>query len=159
MVALGALAALFIVIGLSVAGFAFHSTRPVDAKPAQGGGLLYAGLAILIVGIGLAIPFALIESDHRNAKKDTPGGVDLSANQAKGRSLFAATCATCHTLRATNSTGKVGPNLDVLQPPAALVTNAIQLGRAQGNGNMPALLLTGEDAKNVASFVAAVAGH
>lgn len=160
MVALGALAALFIVIGLSVAGFAFYRTRPVDAQPVQGGGgLLYAGLAIVIVGIGLALPFALIERNHRDAKKSAAGGVDLTANQAKGRTLFANTCATCHTLRGSNSTGKVGPNLDVLQPPAALVTNAIQLGRAQGNGNMPALLLTGEDAKNVAAYIAAVAGH
>ena len=30
---------------------------------------------------------------------------------------------------------------------------------AQGNGNMPALLLSGQDAKNVANYIAAVAGH
>ena len=42
---------------------------------------------------------------------------------------------------------------------ANLVTNAIQLGRAQGNGNMPAGLLTGRDAQNVAAYIAAVAGQ
>ena len=121
--------------------------------------MLYAGIAIAIVGVGLALPFALLVKNHRNAPRSAVGGVDLSSVEAKGRTLFAQNCATCHTLRASNSTGKVGPNLDVLQPPAALVTNAIQLGRAQGNGNMPAQLLRGPDAKNVANYIAAVAGR
>ena len=46
-----------------------------------------------------------------------------------------------------------------MHPNAALVENAIKLGRANGNGNMPALLLNGADAKNVAAYIAAVAGH
>jgi len=160
MIALGALSALFIVTGLTVAAFAFAGSKPVDGTPAEGGkGMLYAGIAIAIVGVGLALPFALLVKNHRNAPRTAPGGVDLTRAEAKGRTLFASNCAGCHTLRASNSAGKVGPNLDVLQPPAALVTNAIELGRAQGNGNMPALLLTGPDAKNVANYIAAVAGH
>lgn len=160
MIALGALAALFIVTGLLVAAFAYFGSRPADAQPSSGGkGLLYAGIAIAVVGVGLALPFALLVINHRDAPKTAVGGVDLTANQAKGRQLFADNCAACHTLRASNSNGTIGPNLDVLQPPAALVTNAIELGRAQGNGNMPALLLSGGDAKNVANYIAAVAGR
>ena len=161
MIALGALAGLFILTGLAVGGFAFYGSRSAGPTPSGGGSsrLLYAGLALVGVGIGLALPAVLLVGNDRHAAKRAPGGVDLSANQATGRKLFATNCATCHTLRASNSVGKIGPNLDVLQPPAALVTNAIQLGRAQGNGNMPALLLTGDDAKNVASYIAAVAGH
>ena len=160
MIALGALASLFIVTGLLVAAVAFFGSRPENAQPSSGGkGLLYTGIAIAIVGVGLALPFALLVGNHRHAPKSAVGGVDLTADQSKGRQLFASNCATCHTLRASNSAGKVGPNLDVLQPQAALVENAIKLGRAQGNGNMPALLLSGPDAKNVASFVAAVAGR
>jgi mono/diheme cytochrome c family protein len=53
----------------------------------------------------------------------------------------------------------VGPNLDVLRPPPALTVNAIQQGRARGQGQMPAGLLAGEDAENVANYIAAVAGR
>jgi sulfite dehydrogenase len=160
MIALGALSALFIVTGLTVAAFAFAGSKPVDGTPSEGGkGMLYAGIAIAVVGVGLALPFALLVKNHRNAPRTAPGGVDLTSAQAKGRTLFAKNCSTCHTLRASNATGKVGPNLDVLQPPAALITNAIKLGRAQGNGNMPGLLLSGPDATNVANYIAAVAGR
>ena len=41
----------------------------------------------------------------------------------------------------------------------ALVANAIAEGRARGLGQMPALLYQGKEAEEVASFVAAVAGH
>ena len=73
-------------------------------------------------------------------------------------------CANCHTLRASNSVGTVGPDLDVKLvgvPPRrqAFVENAVLSGRASGNGNMPAGLYTGEDAKAVAAYVAAVAGR
>ena len=65
----------------------------------------------------------------------------------------------------------VGPNLDQLKPPASLVLHTIQNGCLQklvgkeynsiclGYGNMPADLVQGQDARDVAQFVAAVAGH
>jgi hypothetical protein len=40
-----------------------------------------------------------------------------------------------------------------------LVENAIQQGRARGQGQMPPRLLVGEDQKDVADYVAAVAGR
>jgi hypothetical protein len=39
------------------------------------------------------------------------------------------------------------------------VLNAIELGRARGNGDMPAGIYTGQQAHDVAEFVAAVAGR
>jgi hypothetical protein len=39
------------------------------------------------------------------------------------------------------------------------VLNAIELGRARGNGDMPAAIYTGQQARDVAEFVSAVAGH
>ena len=53
----------------------------------------------------------------------------------------------------------MGPNLDVLTPPKVLILDAIAKGRARGNGQMPAQLLTGRDAVEVATFVAQVAGR
>ncbi|MEA2255541.1 MAG: hypothetical protein QOG35_1586, partial [Solirubrobacteraceae bacterium] len=49
-------------------------------------------------------------------------------------------------------------NLDNLHPPRALVLDAIEQGRARGQGQMPAGLVDGQDAKDVAAFVVAVAG-
>ena len=91
----------------------------------------------------------------------------LTAEQQKGRELFAHSCAVCHTLAAVKSVGRVGPNLDVrvgedIATPAgrkALVLSAIAEGRARGLGQMPALLYQGKEAEEVANFVAAVAGH
>ena len=91
----------------------------------------------------------------------------LTAEEIKGRELFAHTCTVCHTLAAVKSVGRIGPNLDVPRrrrhhDPAgrkAFVLNAIIEGRAHGLGNMPALLYQGKEAEDVADFVAAVAGH
>jgi mono/diheme cytochrome c family protein len=55
--------------------------------------------------------------------------------------------------------GKVGPNLDQLHPPQALVIDAIRKGRARGQGQMPANLVDGQDAQEVAAFVAKVGGR
>ncbi len=52
----------------------------------------------------------------------------------------------------------MGPNLDDLQPPESLVADAIAKGRSQGNGQMPAQIYSGQDAKDVAEFVAKTAG-
>jgi mono/diheme cytochrome c family protein len=97
--------------------------------------------------------------DNTDADAVARGGVDLTAEQVHGRQLFAENCATCHTLAAVNAVGKVGPNLDQLRPAAALVVNAIETGRARGQGQMPAELLAGRDAEAVASYVSTVAGR
>src|SRR4051794_3659822 len=116
----------------------------------------------IIIGIavvfGIGIPAAVLAANGDN-NRSAPGGVHLTADQAKGRELFASNCGTCHTLAAAGTTGRVGPNFDELRPPKSLVLNAIAVGRAQGRGQMPAGLLQGKDAANVASFVAATAGH
>ena len=61
----------------------------------------------------------------------------------------------CHTLEAANAVAQVGPNLDTLRPTKALVLDAIENGRARGNGAMARNLVIGEDAEDVAEFVAA----
>jgi mono/diheme cytochrome c family protein len=101
---------------------------------------------------------ALVIASAKDTKK-APGGVKLTASDERGREIFAERCATCHTLAAANAVGKVGPNLDTLHPPKALVLNAIQQGRAQGRGQMPAQLVDGQDAQQVAAFVEKVAGR
>jgi len=72
-----------------------------------------------------------------------------------GKDLFASTCGECHTLAAAGTTGTVRPNLDDLKPDQATVQAAIQTGP----GAMPANLLTGAQAQQVAAFLAANAGR
>jgi hypothetical protein len=72
-------------------------------------------------------------------------------------------------LAAANAIGKVGPNLDTLKPPESLVLHTINNGclpnapsnspqQCLGQGVMPADVVEGVDAQDVASFVAKVAG-
>jgi len=114
-----------------------------------------AGVAVIF---GIGIPAAVLGANGDN-DKSAKGGVKLTADQAHGRELFARNCGTCHTLATARTSGRVGPNLDQLRPPKALVVNAIMVGRARGQGQMPAQLLVGKEADDVASFVGATAGH
>ena len=158
----------FVVIALAVffvamsGGRGSHGKEAKSAaeKPATGGHrALSVGLTVVIVAIGLAVPALVVAYNTNTQSKKAPGGLTLNADEQNGRQVFAQNCATCHTLAAANAVGKVGPNLDVLRPPAALVVNAVKMGRAQGNGSMPAQLVSGQDLKDVAAFVGATAGH
>ena len=151
---------IFLVAGIVVIAAAFSSQRKAKAAGSSGSGkMLYLGVGLCVVGIGLVIPGLLIVNNDKKTSRDATGGVVLTADQESGRVLFAQNCSTCHTLQASGSVGQTGPNLDYMHPPEALILNAIQIGRARGNGNMPAGLVTGNQAKNVASYVSAVAGQ
>jgi mono/diheme cytochrome c family protein len=153
--------AVWVVIGLGVFLVAMRGTR---RKRADDGDSRFnrrvtgVGFTIVVLAFAIAIP-AIAMVDNSGADSVAKGGVDLTAEQVHGRELFAHNCATCHTLAAVNAVGKVGPNLDQLRPAPALVLPAIQNGRARGHGQLPAGLLSGPDAKAVASFVGAVAGR
>ncbi len=113
----------------------------------------------LLTAFGLGVPVAVVAANKHNQSKQAPGGVKLTADQQHGRKVFAKNCSTCHQLKSANAVGRVGPNLDVIRPVEALTLNAIQMGRARGMGQMPAGLIDGQDAKDVASYVAATAGR
>jgi cytochrome c551 len=112
---------------------------------------------VVIFGVGL--PVVVLARNSGNRTQEATGGVQLTAAEASGRQIFAKNCATCHTLGAANAVGKVGPNLDQLRPPKALVVDAVTHGRARGVGQMPAGLVAGRDLQDVAAFVAAAAGR
>jgi mono/diheme cytochrome c family protein len=111
------------------------------------------------------------------------GGLSAgAADKAHGKELFVEKCGSCHTLADAGTQGKIGPNLDdafsgpreqgfaestirnvvhdqILFP----VTNpsGVDVGK---NGvenkvtGMPAKLVSGDDANDVAAYVASVAG-
>jgi len=163
--AVWALIAFWVVVGLGVFLAAFRG-RSTPSRPGTGGGsggasspVAVIGSIVVIVAFGIALPAVVLAGNSGNKTKKAPGGVDLTTAEAHGRELFAQNCSTCHTLRAANAVGRVGPNLDQLRPPKVLVLDAIAKGRARGQGQMPADLLAGGDAQDVAAFVAAVAGR
>jgi mono/diheme cytochrome c family protein len=125
-----------------------------------------AGIVVLFA-FGLAVPALVMAFNGEHKASVAVGGLRLNSEQQKGRELFQRSCAVCHSLAAVKSVGRVGPNLDVrvgddIATPAgrrALVLSAIAEGRARGLGQMPAQLYQGKEAEQVASFVAAVAGH
>jgi cytochrome c553 len=113
-------------------------------------------IALVILGIG--IPAAVIASvDDRNSIP-TANVSNLTKAEEHGRELFGERCRNCHTLKAANAVAQVGPNLDNLRPPKNLVLDAIHNGRARGNGQMAADLVEGQDADDVAAFVAKATG-
>jgi mono/diheme cytochrome c family protein len=93
-------------------------------------------------------------------------------NLVHGKQLFVSKCGACHTLSHANTTGTVGPNLDVAfrQDRAdgikstsiqGLVDYWIQYPNANPSSGavMPSGLFKGQDAQDVAAYVAAVAAH
>jgi mono/diheme cytochrome c family protein len=104
------------------------------------------------------------------------GGVSEGTNLDRGRELFIngdgdtgePTCGSCHTLAAAGTTGTAGPDLDGAFAASRLEgfeeSTFEQVVREQialpGAGlGMPADLVTGEDADNVAFFVASCAAN
>jgi mono/diheme cytochrome c family protein len=122
---------------------------------------------VLVFAAGLVVPAIVLAFNGDHKASVAVGGIHLNKPEQKGRELFSHTCAVCHTLAATKSVGRTGPNLDIrvgsdISTAAgrkALVLSAIAEGRARGLGQMPALLYQGKEAEDIADFVAAVAGH
>ena len=84
------------------------------------------------------------------------GGAAATANAA-GKQIFTSSCGTCHTLADAGTSGRVGPVLDQVKPSKALVLSALKKG-GLGSGTMPANIVTGKDAQDVATYVSTVAG-
>ncbi|HZT94736.1 MAG TPA: c-type cytochrome [Gaiellaceae bacterium] len=137
--------------------------KPPYRVVAWGGGLVAA--ALLAAGCGT-------------------GGVASAGGQrpdtSRGQQLFTQNCGSCHTLSAAGTSGTIGPNLDnafaadVKQGYKQssienLVLDQIRLGSGQVatyttnkkftvGTPMPANIVTGQDAVDVAAYVASVAG-
>ncbi len=111
------------------------------------------------------------------------GGVASGAQRPdtqNGQQLFTQKCAACHTLAAAGTNGTIGPNLDnafavdrqqgyAESSIENVVLDQIRLGsgpiatyttnkKFTTQTPMPANLVTGQDAVDVAAYVASVAG-
>jgi mono/diheme cytochrome c family protein len=132
--------------------------RRGDSSERRSTRLAVVGFVLLFLALAVALPYAIIKGVEDRTDVPEVGIDKLTSAQVSGRDLFAQRCKICHSLRASNAVAQVGPNLDQLRPPKALVLDAINKGRSRGNGQMAAQLATGKDAQDIADYVSAVAG-
>lgn len=151
-----------VAVYLAATGGSRRETMPGESRAANRAILL---TVLVAFAFGLVVPlFILVKNGE--SKASTAVGVHLDKKEIKGRELFSQSCAVCHTLKAVNAVGRIGPILDkrvpeepTLQARRELVLGAILEGRSRGLGNMPKKLYEGPEAEDIAAFVAAVAGH
>ncbi len=111
------------------------------------------GAALILVALALVI-FGLTQlSDDSGEPVAAAGGTPREVDE-QAVALFQEKCGQCHTLAVAGSTGMVGPVLDEQLYDSERVLQAIELG-GRGSGAMPANLLEGEEAQQVADLVAA----
>ena len=96
----------------------------------------------------------------------TGGKAPSHADQANGQKLFKSTCGGCHVLAAAGSQGTTGPNLDDAFSGSkkqgfklSTIENVVLDQIREANPPMPKNLVKGQDAVDVAAFVAAAAGQ
>jgi mono/diheme cytochrome c family protein len=125
---------------------------------------------------------ALVGAALLSAGCGTGGLASKNADASHGKELFVQKCGSCHTLAAAGTQGKIGPNLDeafsgpraqgfkestirsivhgqilfAISNPSGLIKGPN--GQEQRVQGMPQKLVTGQDAQDVAAYVASVAG-
>lgn len=123
------------------------------------GGLVVLALmgAAYLIGFNRGEDEAATEPVSSAEETPTAPSEQSAAAQDPGEDLFVANCGSCHTLDAAGTSGATGPDLDTLAPAEDQVLAAIENGGA-GSGAMPANLVTGEEAEQVAAYVSSSAG-
>jgi len=121
-------------------------------------------VALIVLGLVAALGLA--------ACGDTVGYSNGTGDKIRGKELFTKGCGSCHTLADAGTTGKIGPNLDYAFVQSRIdglgEDTILQVVRGQiaypvttpstGAPGMPANIYEGQDAEDVASYVASVAG-
>jgi mono/diheme cytochrome c family protein len=122
---------------------------------------IFAAVCVLVIPY-----FALAKEGDEDAAT-----VEVASQDQAAKELFAGSCGRCHTLAAAGTEGVVGPDLD-----AYLITGGINDAKQYGGlstrviqavtcglrgeiGQMPRGILEGQNAQDVAQFVAAYAGQ
>ena len=126
--------------------------------------LFFAGMIAAVLVFGKERSEASESPAHTStASKPLPGQTtaatttESAVGSAKGdptagKAVFAsAGCSGCHTLKAANATGKVGPDLDQLKPAQDVVVHQVE----NGGGAMPAFKgqLSAKQIQDVSAFV------
>ena len=111
-------------------------------------------LVACVVGLAV-VAYAVVRfSDHPPYGDQNRS---LTASERHGRAVFARNCSSCHTLRASNATAQIGPDLDYSQPTVEQVEHFIANGGRSPMAVMPSGLVTLDDARDVARYVHVIA--
>ena len=122
----------------------------------MGPDLVSSRLRIALAGAAAAVAALVLSSCSTHAGG---GNVDLIA----GKQMFVAKCGACHVLTRAGTKGTTGPNLDQAFQQAVKdgmkrsgIRGAVhgQILHPNREGVMPAKLVTGQDAYDVAAYVA-----
>jgi cbb3-type cytochrome c oxidase subunit III len=123
--------------------------------------------------VAALVVLALASSALLAACGDTVGYTEASSgDRIHGKELFKQGCGSCHTLADAGTTGTIGPNLDYAflqsRKNGLGEDTILQVVRGQmaysvtkpstGAPGMPRNIFTGQDADDVATYVASVAG-
>jgi cytochrome c551 len=103
----------------------------------------------LLLAVSAAVFGLALWSPFSPSTPDAPAGSG-NGDPARGATIFAASCAGCH---GADATGGVGPALRGSGLTAAEVSAVV----ASGRGAMPAGIVSGQDAADVAAHVASLA--
>lgn len=146
----------FVLLGLAVLYVAFSGGpgRAREAYLTRGGTAVKLIAPVIFIGFGVAIP-AMVVAGSSESTGATPllAAEPLPDDLENGKRLFRQNCASCHSLAAVNARGVTGPGLDDLGGlNRARVLSAIRVG-GTGKYQMPAGLLEGENAEDVAAFL------
>jgi mono/diheme cytochrome c family protein len=151
----------FVLLGGLVLFVAF-SGGPSQARETyltRGSRVFQVSILAIYIAFGLVVPALVLANKEQEA-----GGVGalrsehMTESEERGKRTFQQQCASCHSLAAVNARGVTGPSLDELgEVTPERVLNAIKNG-GTGQGLMPAGLLEGQDAQDVAEYVSKVAG-
>jgi mono/diheme cytochrome c family protein len=170
--AVAAFVAFWVLVALGLTLLAVRGgagSRPIRDPGRRGSRMSLTLFVVTAAVFGVALPLLMLTGNHSNASAQI-GGIKLTAAEKTGRELFGEHCGVCHTLAAANAVGKVGPNLDILKPAQTTVVNTIANGcvpnppkgasdACLGQGVMPAAVVQGREAQDVAAFVSKVAGN
>jgi mono/diheme cytochrome c family protein len=123
-------------------------------------------------GRPFAVLFLVVTAALLAAGCGSVGHLDGTGDRVNGKELFVQKCGSCHTLANAGTKGQIGPNLDYAflesRRNGLGESTIVQVVRGQiaypitqtstGAPGMPPNLVEGQDADDVASYVASVAG-
>jgi mono/diheme cytochrome c family protein len=120
----------------------------------------------------IAVLFGVVAAALLAVGCGTVGYSEGTGDKSRGKELFVQKCGSCHTLANAGTKGQIGPNLDyaflesrrdglgestILQVVRGQIAYPIT-NTSTGAPGMPANLVEGQPAEDVASYVASVAG-
>lgn len=123
---------------------------------------ILSATTLVLVSLVLAACGGSSSSNNESGSSPATGSQDQTAKQdqqkptsgsddAAGKEVFTANCASCHTLAAADATGTVGPNLDNVKWSEAQVKKQVE----NGGATMPPFsgTLSSDEIGSVAKFV------